>query len=355
MEAASAATQRTAACRAPGLSALASLVVMAASARAWLPPAVLPTGPRARATAGRLRATVTNGAEDCATATNGAEWELDCFSRPVVGEDGKKLWELLVCDRTGDYRQSVALPASKVNSRELRRVVEDLIDEAEVRPTTIRFFRKQMFNMINIALQDLSGAGTTIKVKPSRSTYALIDWIAERESDVYPTMAGYQPTLREKSASIFDVTAEPAKLPDALRGEQYAFVTLPLAEFRDQGGVTDSSVGAGRLCPVNPTFPDDATVHGVLMLSRRSGALAAWLAGIELSSMSVDLKRRQMIMEADITTRYLVARVGDTQREEAAAFERGKADLDGLHFIAVQSGQDDNDVAGFWLLREQTM
>lgn len=29
-----------------------------------------------------------------------SEWELDCFSRPVL-VDGKKLWELLVTDETG--------------------------------------------------------------------------------------------------------------------------------------------------------------------------------------------------------------------------------------------------------------
>ena len=31
-------------------------------------------------------------------------WELDCYSRPVVGRDGKKLWELLVCDSSGAFR-----------------------------------------------------------------------------------------------------------------------------------------------------------------------------------------------------------------------------------------------------------
>jgi hypothetical protein len=29
------------------------------------------------------------------------EWELDCYSRPVVLSDGKKLWEVLLTDSTG--------------------------------------------------------------------------------------------------------------------------------------------------------------------------------------------------------------------------------------------------------------
>ena len=36
----------------------------------------------------------------------------------------------------------------RVNSRELRRVVEDAIENAEVKPNVIRFFRGAMFNMV---------------------------------------------------------------------------------------------------------------------------------------------------------------------------------------------------------------
>ena len=36
----------------------------------------------------------------------------------------------------------------RVNSREVRRVVEEMIDESEVKPSTIRFFRGAMFNMV---------------------------------------------------------------------------------------------------------------------------------------------------------------------------------------------------------------
>ena len=37
----------------------------------------------------------------------------------------------------------------RVNSREVRRVVEDVINESEVKPSTIRFFRGAMFNMVS--------------------------------------------------------------------------------------------------------------------------------------------------------------------------------------------------------------
>ena len=83
------------------------------------------------------------------------EWELDFYSRPVQGPDGKKLWELLVTDGDNSFRHVEAVPSNCVNSRELRSRVQRLIDEAETRPNTIRFFRTQMKNMISIALNEL--------------------------------------------------------------------------------------------------------------------------------------------------------------------------------------------------------
>jgi hypothetical protein len=39
-----------------------------------------------------------------------------------------------------------------VNSRELRRVVDEAIDSAEVKPNMIRFFRGAMFNMVSFII-----------------------------------------------------------------------------------------------------------------------------------------------------------------------------------------------------------
>lgn len=78
------------------------------------------------------------------------EWELDCYSRPVLVDGKKKLWEILLTDSSGNMRIRRALPSNKVNSREVRRVVEEIIDESEVKPSTIRFFRGAMFNMVRV-------------------------------------------------------------------------------------------------------------------------------------------------------------------------------------------------------------
>ena len=77
-----------------------------------------------------------------------SDWELDCYSRPVMVK-GKKLWEVLLTDSNGSFRFCKTLPSSQVNSKELRRVVEEVIEEADVKPSTIRFFRGAMFNMVS--------------------------------------------------------------------------------------------------------------------------------------------------------------------------------------------------------------
>lgn len=280
------------------------------------------------------------------TKTPSTEWELDCYSRPVI-VDGKKLWEVLITDSTGSFRVCEALPSNRVNSRELRRIVENTIDNSSVKPTAIRFFRGAMFNMINIALSEIE-----VVARPSRCTFALANWLEERNKDVYPQMEGYKPTMASSDigGGFLDVRT-PVKLPDALRGEKYAFVSLPLSEFKEGGGVNAETIGVGKICPVNDDLPGDAFVSGVVILTPRAKALAAWLAGTEVCSIKCDLRKRIMIMEADISTQYLVARLNDVQRAEGAAFEEGKDQLGGLHFISVQKDEDD-DPAGFWLLKE---
>ena len=137
------------------------------------------------------------------------QWELDFFSRPVQGPDGKKLWELLVTDGSGSFRHVEAVPSNCVNSRELRTRVQRLVDASSVKPENIRFFRKQMKNMISIALGDLP----EVRCVPSRATYQLSAWLEERERDVYPDMSGYRKPRPEAPGMKM-----PVRLPEQLRG-----------------------------------------------------------------------------------------------------------------------------------------
>lgn len=286
------------------------------------------------------------------------DWELDCYSRPVITTGGKKLWEVLITDSTGSFRYCKTLPSNQVNSKVLRQTVEDLMEDPNIdcKPSTIRFFRGAMFNMVNIALSELDVVG-----RPSRCTNSIAGWLEERHRDVYPNMEGYRAQMGVSGGfgsggpSFLNVRT-PVKMPDALRGEKYAFVALPLAEMLPGGSINSDNIGVGRLCPISDTLagglpPADTFVQGIVILTQRPEALAAWLAGTELASMSCDLRKRDLIMETDIDTRYLMAKLNDQQREEGVAFEEGKDALNGLHFVCVQRDEDD-DPAGFWLMRE---
>lgn len=165
-------------------------------------------------------------------------------------------------------------------------------------------------------------------------------------------MEGFKSTMATSGVgqSFMDIRT-PIKLPDALRGEKYAFVSLPLAEFLEGGSITSDNIGVGRLCPIDPDLPGDAFVQGIVILTSRATGLSSWLAGTEVEALTADLRKRSLIMETDIDTQYLMAKLNDVQRQEAAAFEEGKDALGGLHFVSVQRDEDD-DPAGFWLLRQ---
>ena len=127
--------------------------------------------------------------------------ELDFYSRPVT-DAGKKLWELLVTDETGAFRHVEAVPAAQVNSRELRARLERLIEDADAPPTRLRYFRREMQNMIAIATRELDSGPAPLSVIPSRATYALRDFIDQRERDYYPSLPGYKPAFtRARAAS----------------------------------------------------------------------------------------------------------------------------------------------------------
>ena len=295
-----------------------------------------------------------------------SEWELDCFSRPVTVE-GKKLWELLVVDTTGQWREIVELKASSVNSVSVREAVEEVISKAPVKPTTIRFFRKQMVNMLSIALNAVVESRSNLRILPSRSTHAIFAWLDERNEEVYPSMEGYDPKLgaqaRLKANSYADrpppLSGAASRLPDGLRAEQYAFVTLPLSEVLPGGGITEENVGVGKLLDVEKVVrnrkdsDEEIMLPGVALLTRRSEPLGMSLAALELAAVRTDPSTRQLVLDVGLDQSFLLARLDDSQRDEAAAFENAKKELNGLHFVVVQRPDDDEvQPAGFWLLRD---
>ena len=117
--------------------------------------------------------------------------------------------------------------------------------------------------------------------------------------------------------------------------------------------MTEDNVGVGKMINVKESLDPGAMLPGVAILTRRADALAMSLASTELASVRADSTQRQLVLDVALDESFLVARLDDSQRVEAAGFEKAKAGLDGLHFVVVQRPDDDGvEPAGFWLLRE---
>lgn len=287
------------------------------------------------------------GGQAVAGAEPSTDWELDFYSRPVQGANGKKLWELLVTDATSSFRYVEPVAANCVNSRELRSRVQRLIDGSDVKPTSIRFFRSQMKNMINIGLQELQD----VEVIASRTTYALLEWLDERERDVYPSMPGYSaPRPQLTPAPV------PTKLPNFMVVENFDFVTLPLAEFLPGGSIDASTVPLGRMCPLPveaKNAPKDTMVYGLILSGERAEIVSRTLMGTtDLAAVTASRADQQLYLEANIDTTWLLARLDrdPVLLQKAQAFEESKSQLGGLHFLSINDPRQD-DPTGFWLMR----
>jgi hypothetical protein len=289
----------------------------------------------------------------------GAIWEIDFYSRPILDEQEKKRWEVLICEspletrRSNEslFRFSKFCAANEVNSIWLGNAIKEASYKAPAPPTKIRFFRRQMTNMITKACGDLG-----IAASPSRRTVTLHRWLLERMQDFYPNQPGYQASAAA-SASVRYETPKPLPLPDALLGDRWAFVTLEAGAFDE---MHEWDISFGEAFPlrsadasVSPIAPETA-IPGFIVFSNRAVALAGWMSGLELAYLKVDGNQpARLILETGASESWILANLPDRQtEEEALKFESGKQKAQNLHFIAVQSSPQSESFAGFWLLQE---
>lgn len=278
--------------------------------------------------------------------------ELDFCSRPLLDERGKKVWELLICspDRSFEYAQY--FPNSKINSVELRKALESVFaQQGAVLPTKVRFFRGQMTTIISRALTDLG-----IKPLPSRRCFSIMSLLEDRVEQVYKQ----DPRYSDKATSMFNLDlGAPESLPDALRGEKWAFVQLPLGNLTEMLQPVREGNMFGSAFDLNAAglgdLPSDILVPGVAVFSRRSLPLAAWTNGLEIAGVKADVERSCLILETGVNQRWRYGgwRPSPDSIAEAEGWEEAKAGLEGLHFLAVQPDPDSEELNGLWLLLDK--
>ncbi|WP_341529058.1 Tab2/Atab2 family RNA-binding protein [Nostoc sp. UHCC 0302] len=282
----------------------------------------------------------------------GSIWEIDFYSRPILDENQKKVWEVLVCESPADistktdslFRYAQYCSSTQVNSGWLRTALQEAIDKAGEAPIKIRFFRRQMSNMITKACQELG-----VPAQPSRRTLVLNQWLEERMEQVYPQEPGYQggtnPSVRLEKPL-------PQRLPDALEGQQWTFVSLQAADFLE---MSEWEIGFGEAFPLElAKVSPETRIPGVLIFSPRALPLAAWMSGLELAFLRFDTsKGERLVLETGVTESWILANIKNPQTlAEAKGFEESKQKANGVHFIGVQSDPQAESFAGFWLLQE---
>jgi hypothetical protein len=289
-------------------------------------------------------------------AAIGPDWELDYYSRPILEQDGKKRWELLICstpavadDGRADgesFRWVRPCPAGSVNSAWLRQSLQEALADAAAAgyapPRRLRCWRASMRTMVQRAAEGLG-----LELIASRRTYSLVSWLQERERQVYPGEEGYMAgPLAPPPQAIRSV---PVPLPDAARGERWCWAGLPLEALRGASQWDSSFVG---LIPLPDAVDPEATVPGIRLFGGpRALAIAGWLGGLE--PVRLEIEGRQLVLEAGMEDRWLLGTLPEAEADAARlTFALTREQTGGLQFLAVQAKDSDQRFEGFWLLRD---
>ena len=269
----------------------------------------------------------------------------------ALDERGKKIWELLICDPERNFEFAQYFPNNKINSGELKRAMEQVLSQpGAVRPEKVRFFRGQMQTIITRALNELDVTPT-----PSRRCFALTAWLEDRIENVYKVHPGFS----DKASTLFTLDlGAPNELPDALRGEAWSFVQLPLGALRGELAEVEAGRAFGSTLDIERLgleVNDDTLIPGVAVYSRRANPMAAWTNGLELAAVVADIDRAFLILETGVNERW---RYGAYRRTlettaEAQAWEDAKIATKGLHFLAVMESEEAEDTSGLWLLLDR--
>ncbi len=289
-------------------------------------------------------------------AAIGPDWELDYYSRPVLEPDGKKRWELLICSTpavgsngkpAGAVFQWVQpCPASSVNSLWLRQALEQALTAAQeagfAPPRRLRCWRASMRTMVQRAAEGLG-----LELVPSRRTYALVNWLQQREREVYPAEEGYMAGPLAPPAR--PILAVPVPLPEAARGESWCWASLPVQAL---SAASEWEAGFASLVPLPPGLEPQATVPGIRLFGAgRALAIAGWISGLEPVRLEVD--GTQLVLEAGLEDRWLLGSLDQDEASAASqAFRSAREQAGGLQFLAVQASDSDQHFEGFWLLRD---
>ena len=278
-------------------------------------------------------------------------WELDFYSRPLLDNNNKKVWELLICDRDRQFEWVRECPVNEVNSEWLAKQLADCMATTGKTPIKIRFFRPSMTNII---IRGCTLAGITAQA--SRRVFTMSAWLAERMQSIYPNRDGFQAVDPNPLPLKVLAAQDPKPIPDALMGERWISVSLKAGDFAD---ASEWSMDFSELLDISNLDPE-SIISGLIIISARANALAAWMSGVDPVFLRFERNllgdRVQMQLEASADARWILANLQAPKDKEAIAqgadFEKSKQNAQGFHFLAVQTSPEEEHFAGFWMLKE---
>ena len=277
-------------------------------------------------------------------------WQADFYRRPLKDEQGKVIWELLLCDSSYSFFYQAQCPQSEANSDWLVSQIQKAA--ADQLPDLIQVFRPQSLSLLTAAAQKLG-----IKVEPTRRTTALKQELKKRASQ-YPSLENF---TGEAFDPVFIEKPPPQALPEKIWGEEWRFASIIASEIEDT--FRDRPIPIREmpqsLLPINLAIPSTVRVPGVVIYGgRQSMQLARWLQ--EAKPVALNYIPTEagvsggLILETGLVDRWIVATFEDLEVAKAAqTYEQRKQTSQGLHFLLVQPDDSGMTYSGFWLLREE--
>ncbi|MBE9007276.1 Tab2/Atab2 family RNA-binding protein [Fortiea sp. LEGE XX443] len=260
-------------------------------------------------------------------------WQADFYRSLQQDKLGQVLWELLICDANRSFEYIANCPQSAANSSWVTTQIQQAAGEEF--PDVIQVFRPQSLSLIETAGRNLG-----IAVEPTRRTFALKQWLQDKQYSV----------VLEKPA--------PIPLPENLWGEQWRFVSLAAGnlatEFSDRPIPILSM--PEFLQPINLGLSSTVPVPGVVIYGgRQSMRLARWVAVAHPVALNYIAGAPDgLILEAGLVDRWVLATFEDSEVAAAAKlYEQRKQQSRGLHFLIIQPDDSGMTYSGFWLLQTE--
>lgn len=263
-------------------------------------------------------------------------WEADFYKGPQVDENGKVIWELLICDRhTQEIIYEAQCPQNQANSEWLVAQIKQAA--AGVLPEQLWIFRPQSVSLLQVAAQKL---GFVVKATPR--TPAI------------------KQALQQRSRSIELELPPPLPLPEELWGVEWRLGSIQAGDLVDLFSELPIPIKVmpEYLNPLNMGIASSLPVPGVVIYGgKQSLNLARFLEmsdPVSLKYLPTEVgKSGGFVLSSGLIDRWIIATFEDPQAAQAAdVYEKNKLACQGLHFLIIQPDDSGMTHSAIWLLQE---